>query len=788
MSPFGKNDERRDSRFAPVRKDSCLRYQASGRGKLSRHDRRDTTKDGSDMPKPSSTSFGSRWLRRTAFSSLALTGSLVIGLTAASSAQDAPTTESARVTASDSSMAGDFFGLSVAVDGDTMVVGTPNDGTFNNGAAYVFVGSGDAWVQQAKLIADGPSPNDDLFGTSVAIDGDTILIGAPIANGGQPRSGAAYVFTRAGTDWEQQDRVTPADVTAGINFGTAVAIDGDRFVAGAPLANDTIDTGSAYVFARSGTDWVQQGKLVPTDGQANDRFGSSVSIDGSTVAAGAPNADLDASNTGAAYVFTETAGAWTQQGKLTASDAEASDNLGRSVSVDGDVVVAGAPNADSTTIAAEPGTMEDPGFDSGVAYVFARSGTNWSEQAILVASDEAGTDAFGSGVAVEANTIVVGSSGDSVGFGSAEGSAFVFVNEGDGWVEEDKLVASDGAGSDQLGISVALSGGIVAAGAPNVDIDIDNQDSGAAYVFDIDAPVEVELPDEFVPEEVIFYADDDGDTFGDPNTETVAFTSQENGEVVQPAVPAGFVSNRTDCNDADDTVFPGATDLPGDGIDQDCNGEDAPVPPIEEPPAEEPPAEEPPAEEPPVASDLFCNNQVVTVNLALGQVPTDGDDVILGTEGPDVINAGDGRDTICAGAGDDIINAGDGADMVFGGSGDDTITAGQGKDTVYAQGGDDFVSGGKGKDTLIGGRGNDDLRGNEGTDTIDGGAGDDVLRGGQKADSIMGGSGNDALFGGIIRDVLDGGTGLDTYNGGAGLDTCVADPNGLTEQTTKCEI
>jgi len=191
------------------------------------------------------------------------------------------------------------------------------------------------------------------------------------------------------------------------------------------------------------------------------------------------------------------------------------------------------------------------------------------------------------------------------------------------------------------------------------------------------------------------------------------------------------------------------------------------------------------------ASDgaVLCNGLEITVYLANGDVPTEGDDVILGTDGPDVISSGAGNDTICAEGGDDSINAGAGSDTVLGGSGDDSINAGPGRDTVFGQGGDDFVSGGRGIDTIAGGLGNDDLRGNEGADTLNGGAGDDELRGGQRGDVLNGNNGNDVLIGGIRPDVLDGGNGLDEYNGGASSsDTCVADPEGLTEITANCEL
>ena len=182
-----------------------------------------------------------------------------------------------------------------------------------------------------------------------------------------------------------------------------------------------------------------------------------------------------------------------------------------------------------------------------------------------------------------------------------------------------------------------------------------------------------------------------------------------------------------------------------------------------------------------------CGGEDVTVNLALGEMPTDGDDVILGTDGDDVINGLGGNDVICGEGGNDTINAGNGADTVFGGAGDDVINAGQGRDTVYGQGGDDFVSGGRGKDTLVGGGGDDDLRGNNGTDTISGGAGNDAINGGQKADVLNGDNGDDTIVGGTRPDTIDGGAGADILDGGGSdFDTCVEDAGDAG--VVSCEI
>lgn len=180
----------------------------------------------------------------------------------------------------------------------------------------------------------------------------------------------------------------------------------------------------------------------------------------------------------------------------------------------------------------------------------------------------------------------------------------------------------------------------------------------------------------------------------------------------------------------------------------------------------------------PGAPPVLCNGQEITVNLGAGEMPTDGDDVILGTNEDDVINAGAGNDTVCALKGDDVIDAGVGADTVLGGSGSDTIRGDRGNDTLKGGGGADFIFAGRGNDTLRGGQGGDDLRGGNGADDLRGGKGADDLRGGNGADGLRGGNGDDDLR---------GGTGLDEHNGGGGSDRCKEDPDGLVEIAASCE-
>ena len=250
-------------------------------------------------------------------------------------------TEQAKLTASDGA-AGDLFGVSVAVNGDTAVIGARSDddnGT-NSGSAYVFNRVGRTWTQQAKLTGSD-STQSDRFGTSVAVDGNTAVIGAFFAD--DFLSGSAYVFTRSGSTWTEQQKLKASDATNSDFFGDSVALDGDTAVIGAHGDDDNGDlSGSAYVFTRSGTTWTEQAKLSASDGATLDRFGESVAVAGDTAVIGARLDDDNGDDSGSAYVYTRSGTTWTEQQKLTASDGAATDRFGVSVSVDGDTAMIGA--------------------------------------------------------------------------------------------------------------------------------------------------------------------------------------------------------------------------------------------------------------------------------------------------------------------------------------------------------------------------------------------------------------------------------------------------------------
>jgi hypothetical protein len=371
----------------------------------------------------------------------------------------------------------DKFGTSVSISGDTMVVGAPHHDIpiGDAGSAYVFIRNGTSWTQQAKLVA-GSSKASDYFGNSVSISGDTIVVGVMNDdNRSLTDAGAVYVFTRDDPGaWTQQAKLVASDGAKGEKFGWSVSISGDTIVVAAYKDDDKgRASGSAYVFTRDVPGaWTQRAKLVASDGAADDYFGYSVSISGDTIVVGNIGDDDKGSASGSAYVYTRdvpgsATSAWTQRAKLVPADGAADDNFGWSVSVSGDTIVVGAYKDD------------DKGSASGSAYVYTRDVPGiWPQRAKLVPDDGAGSDYFGHSVSVSGDTIVVGAHKDD----SSTGSAYVYTRDVPGtWTQTKKIVADDGAGSDNFGWSVSISGDTIVVGAHQDDDKGSN--SGSAYVF-----------------------------------------------------------------------------------------------------------------------------------------------------------------------------------------------------------------------------------------------------------------------------------------------------------------
>ena len=456
----------------------------------------------------------------------------------------------------------DEFGYSVAIDGNTAVVGAYHrnlDGNTNVGVAYVFTkDSDDAWSQAATLTASDGAANDE-FGISVAIDGNTIVVGA---RQDDTRNGAAYVFTRPDGGWTSTTtaaKLTASDGEEGDRFGHSVAVVGDTVVVGA--YGDDRNRGAAYAFTKTGSAWTSTttaAKLTASDGEEDHFFGWSVAVDGGTAVVGAYQDDDNGEDSGAAYVFDKPANGWvnsTESAKLTASDGEAKDEFGISVAIDENTVLVGAHQPDYVE---EEETVSRP----GAAYVVTRDSNSgkWGQPVKLIASNGDPGDGFGISVAVDGNTAVVGAYLDDRDTAARDtGSTYVFARQLGVWSQTLNLAGPDPGQNDRLGYSVAVDDGTLLAGAP--------QDAGApqagyspgfAYAMDIsDAEwtdfVSTELTDDG---EVYFYrvlnlTNDQEYAFrvrsvnaaaNRPSNETVAATPK----LGRPVKPTGLVAEARD--------------------------------------------------------------------------------------------------------------------------------------------------------------------------------------------------------------------------------------------------
>lgn len=349
---------------------------------------------------------------------------------------------------------GDSFGYeSVSIDGNKAIVGSGAKNS-STGSVYVFELSGGTWSETAILTASNGVAG-DFFGRSISLSGDKILVGA---DGKNSSEGSAYVFELSGGTWSQTAILTASNGLADDRFGYAVSINGDKTIVGA--FGKTSNTGSAYIFELSGSTWTETDILTASNGAANDRFGSSVSISGDRALIGAWGAD---SYKGSAYVFELSGSTWTEV-ILLASNGASVDNFGESVSISGDRILVGARGVNSAT---------------GSAYVFELSGGTWSETAILSASDATTGDYFGESVNINGNKAIVGAYAKNTN----TGSAYIYELSGSSWTETAILTASDVATSGDFGRGVMISGNTAIMGAPR-----GNSKKGAAYIFQFTCP------------------------------------------------------------------------------------------------------------------------------------------------------------------------------------------------------------------------------------------------------------------------------------------------------------
>jgi len=379
----------------------------------------------------------------------------------------------------------DLFGHDVAIDGDYAIVGAPLHGGFssnNAGAAYVFHWNGAAWEYQSKLTPPWGGDLGDQYGYSVDIAGDYAIVGAintDIFN--FPNVGSAYIYRRSGTNWVLLRQVYPNFGQSEDRFGNSVGINSSGIAIVGAVGDDQFGTtaGAAYIFEPDHySNYVEVAKLIASDASAGDAFGTDVAIDSIYAVVGAPSSNgVPDLQSGAAYVFKNSYHGWSQVARLTHTGADVFDHLGQSVDIDGTEIIVGAPFANDKT---------------GEAYVFNLQVNSWVQIDMLAPSDGVPHDKFGTSVGITAGYAIVGSYlHDDVG--TDGGSAYLFSFNGTDYDEDTKYTASDGAAYDKLGLQVDIDGTNSIAGAREHDGAI--SESGAAYIFAQAPPPAPCLPD-----------------------------------------------------------------------------------------------------------------------------------------------------------------------------------------------------------------------------------------------------------------------------------------------------
>jgi hypothetical protein len=377
--------------------------------------------------------------------------------------------EEAKLNALDAST-NDLFGVSVDVEADVAVIGALSGEQIpfsNTGAAYVYRYDGSStWSEEQRLVANDGITGDQ-FGVSVTVSGTAVAVGSINGETLGTNSGSVYVYRFNGSTWNQEQELNSNDETTGDRFGNSVTISGSAVIAGTPRDDDdATDSGSATVFRFGGSSWGEEQKLTASTAGDGDRFGQSVGLSGNVAVAGGSFNDLSEGNAGSAYVLRHNGASWAEEQQLLASDANLDDRFGAAVGVDADVVICGAPFADTGAA------------DSGASYVYRYDGTTWVEEQKLTATDAAASDRFGGAVAVSADAIIVGADQDDL----AAGSAYIYRFDGfTTWTQEQKLTKSIPVASDQFGLAVDIDGNVAVVGCLQDGTAAAN--GGAAYVF-----------------------------------------------------------------------------------------------------------------------------------------------------------------------------------------------------------------------------------------------------------------------------------------------------------------
>ena len=434
------------------------------------------------------------------------------------------------------------FGWGVAIDGDTAVVSAFADYD-NIGAAYVYERTGSGWQQVAKLTASDGEEG-DFLGISVAVSDDTVVLGAALDdNAGGVDAGAVYVYVKPASGWvtmTETVKLTAPSGEADRGFGGAVSLRGDTLVIGAPGKDDALVSGEVFLYEGGGSTWSQTAVLSVAGLNGSDSFGTILDFDGNTIVVGAFGKD---DMKGAVYVYHRPAGGWSDKSHdamLAADDGAANDFFGGSVAVDGDTILVGA-NGD-----------DDNGSKSGAIYLFERGGNTWVQQAKLMPADGAAADNFGYAVELASNTAVIGASHFS---DDASDSIYIFTRSGGSWTEQGEIPDPDAKAGSKFGLSVAIddAAASVLVGAFGADAGTERSDAnaGAAYLFELESPVDLAL---------VKQDDTDPVLVGGNVTYSLLVTNNSDndatGVIVTDTLPAGlsYVSDDGGCSRSGQTV------------------------------------------------------------------------------------------------------------------------------------------------------------------------------------------------------------------------------------------
>lgn len=449
--------------------------------------------------------------------------------------------------------ADDEFGHALALYEDTLVVGVPyedgpgrgidptdsGDGAEDSGAVYVFRRHGSAWQQEAYIKASNADAGDE-FGFAVAIDVDTLVVGAPQESGAgrgdaadetdntAGASGAAYVFNRDGGTWTQTAYLKASNADAGDLFGTSIDVYESRLVVGSPgedssallaggdpLDNSQADSGAVYAFDISNGSWLEQAYLKASNTRSYNDFGQTVTLHGDTLAVGAPgddsqatgvdgnSGDIAAGESGAVHIYRSEAGSWGHEAYLKPSNTQDADRFGTALSLYGDTLAVGVPREDSSATGIDGNDADNTAMSSGAVFIFTRNAGSWSQQAYLKPSNTEANDAFGASVSLYRRQLAVGAWGEDGGSrglngspldnsATASGAVYLFEDRGSGWEQTAYVKTSNAESPDQAGRAVAMYGGTLALGAGDessaaLGVDGDQADNsansaGAVYI------------------------------------------------------------------------------------------------------------------------------------------------------------------------------------------------------------------------------------------------------------------------------------------------------------------